>query len=191
MVIEEEPQYTNKFNITKFDIKKNYAQVKVRKETFYNGERKPIRTEITNINLLKEDGVWKAYLGLELAYTAQIFYISNNMVINNFKFLPSEFSDGVFNSRLGWFELKNKGNAVISKAVVTVYYLDKNNKPITEQELTPVRNDDTITTSSSEPIRPIYELKPNFTKKYMFEVNPPSDWSGNLLHIRTYHYYPN
>jgi len=180
LAMEEDPQYTNKFDITKFDLKKKYAQVKVRKETFYNTERKPIRTEITNINLLKEDGVWKVYLGLELVYTAQIFYISNNMVINNLKFLPSQFSDGVFNSRLGWFDLKNKGNAIINKAVITVYYLDKNNKPITEQELIPVRNDDSVITNSSEPVRPIDELKPNFTKKYMFDINPPSDWSGKV-----------
>jgi hypothetical protein len=72
--------------------------------------------------------------------------------------------DGIF------AELKNTGNKTVKRVAVRAFLLDKDGKTIAEEDYTPIF-EGAFREETSAP------LKPNYSRKFGFKINPPSDWS--------------
>ena len=89
-----------------------------------------------------------------------------NIEIRDLSISESTLKDtGVFG------EIKNNGNRSLKEVEITVYCLDKDGKAIFEKKYYPI-----LISRFSQGI----PLKPNYSQKFGYKLDAPSDWSGNI-----------
>lgn len=74
-------------------------------------------------------------------------------------------------------ELKNHGNRTLDEVEITVYFLDKEGKPVGEKTYTPVQISQSNFTMESNAA-----LKPHYSKKFEYSADAaPSDWADQVM----------
>ena len=72
-------------------------------------------------------------------------------------------------------EIKNNGDRTLKEVQITVYCLDTDSKPISEEKFHPVMD-----VKSSFSLRDHMPLRPNYAQKFGYELDTTSDWSGKI-----------
>mgnify|MGYP003653547970 CR=1 FL=1 len=153
----------------------------------YESENVPTTTKNEEFHLLREKDGWKVVLGWKAekevkeaeamqereSLEEEQAYIKN-IVLKNFKVSQiynryASLVTGVSGT------IVNKGDKSLKRVVVTVYFLDKNDTAIGEEDFIPVRASG-FSYSYGEDNKP---LKPNYVKDFEYPVEhiAPSSWS--------------
>ena len=72
-------------------------------------------------------------------------------------------------------EIKNAGDRTLSEVEITVYCLDAEGQPVSEDTFHPVQED-----ASSWSTRSYMPLRPNYAQTFGYKVKSTSDWSGRV-----------
>lgn len=94
--------------------------------------------------------------------------------IDKVKILNLRVAEAQFGG-LGIFgEIKNTGDKTLTEVEITIYFLDKNNKPIFEKTYLPVLVSD-FSIGNNKPLRP------NYSEKFGYKPDDiPSDWAQKV-----------
>lgn len=94
--------------------------------------------------------------------------------IDKVKILNLRVAEAQFGG-LGVFgEIKNTGDKTLTEVEITIYFLDKNNKPIFEETYSPVFVTD-FSIGENKPLRP------NYSEKFGYSTDDvPSEWSKKV-----------
>lgn len=112
-------------------------------------------------------------------------YIAQNLTLYD---LDARYRDSLLDGRVPGvkFKIKNKGNRTLNEVRVRVVFLDEADKPIAEEEYTPVLVIDTNFSGDNTPLRPNY-IWSGKSDEFYTAKQVPSEWkSGRATASVTY-----